>query len=154
MHLFCFLQQSFFKLPKRTLAFFLSRGSNTSVTDDKNKELFKNAPPYMIIRPSLKGGLYMSAGQTSKWIVKITYIHVQLLTKPHEYYDKSVYYSFASYHKSIWIWWQIWMTLVTNTHKDYSKLTGKSWQLWMTLVTNTHEDDSKSTWILWQILMI
>ena len=31
-----------------------------------NKELFKNAPPYMIIRPSLKGGLYMSAGQISK----------------------------------------------------------------------------------------
>ena len=35
-------------------------------TQTKNKELFKNAPPYMIIRPSLKGGLYMSAGQTSK----------------------------------------------------------------------------------------
>ena len=32
----------------------------------RNKELFENAPPYMIIRTSLKGGLYLSAGQTSK----------------------------------------------------------------------------------------
>ena len=49
------------------------------------KELFENAPPpYMIIRPSLKGGLYISSGQISKLFVKLTYIHVQILTKPHE----------------------------------------------------------------------
>ena len=65
------------------------------------KELYKNAPPFMIIRPSLKGGLYISSGQISKLIVKLTYIHVQLLTNPHEYYDKSVSYTFASPHKSI-----------------------------------------------------
>ena len=35
-------------------------------TGKLNKELFENAPPYMIIRPSLKGCLYMSAGHTSK----------------------------------------------------------------------------------------
>ena len=33
-----------------------------------NKELFKNAPPYMSIRLSLQGGLYMSASQTSKFV--------------------------------------------------------------------------------------
>ena len=66
-----------------------------------NKELFKNAPPYMIVRLSLKGGLYISSGQISKLIVKLTYIHVQLLTKPHEYYDKSVSDTFASLHKCI-----------------------------------------------------
>ena len=119
-----------------------------------NKELFENAPTYMIIRPSLKEGLYMSDRQTSKCIFKLTCIHVQIFTNPHEYYDKSVSYSFASFHKSIWIWWHIWMTLVTNTHKDYSKSTGISWHIWMTLVTNMHEDDNKSTWILWQIWMI
>ena len=37
-----------------------------------NKELFENAPPYMIIRPFPKGGLYMSARQTSKFIFKLT----------------------------------------------------------------------------------
>ena len=42
----------------------------------KNKELFENAPPYMIIGPLLKGGLYMSAVQTSKLIFKLTCIHV------------------------------------------------------------------------------
>ena len=66
-----------------------------------NKELFEDAPPYMIIRPYLKEGLYISSGQISKLIVKLTYIHVQRLTKPHEYYDKSVSYTFASLHKSI-----------------------------------------------------
>ena len=55
-----------------------------------NKELFENAPPYMIIRPYLQEGLYISSGQISKLIVKLTYIHLQFLTKPHEYYDKSV----------------------------------------------------------------
>ena len=49
--------------------------------------------PLMIIRPSLRGGLYISFG---KIIVKLTYIHAKLLTKPHEYYDKSVSYTFAS----------------------------------------------------------
>ena len=64
-------------------------------------ELFENTPPYMIIGPSLKGGLYMSSGQISKLIVKVTYINVQLLTKLHEYHDKFVSYTFASLHKSI-----------------------------------------------------
>ena len=40
-----------------------------------NQELFQNAPPYMIIR--------------------LTYIHVQLLAKPHGDYDKSALYSYA-----------------------------------------------------------
>ena len=66
-----------------------------------NKELFENAPPYMIIGPYLQEGLYISSWQILKFIVKLTYIHVQLLTKPHEYYDKSVSYTFASRHKSI-----------------------------------------------------
>ena len=66
-----------------------------------NKELFKNAPPYMIIMPYLKEGFYISFGQISKLIVKLTCIHVQLLTKPHEYYYKSVSYTFASLQKSI-----------------------------------------------------
>ena len=66
-----------------------------------NKELFENAPPYMIIRQSLKGGLYISSGQITKLMVKLTYMHVQLLIKPHEYYGKSVSYTFASLHKSI-----------------------------------------------------
>ena len=65
-----------------------------------NKELFENAPLYMIIRP-LKGGLYISSGQISNFTVKLTYIHVRLLTKPYEYYEKSVSYKFASLHKSI-----------------------------------------------------
>ena len=43
-----------------------------------NKELFENAPPYMIIRPYLKEGLYISSGQISKLPVKLTCIHVQL----------------------------------------------------------------------------
>ena len=47
-----------------------------------NKELFKNVPSYMMIRPSLKGGLYIGYGQVSKLSVKLTYIHVQLLAKP------------------------------------------------------------------------
>ena len=82
-----------------------------------NKELFQNAPPYMIIRPSLKVGLYINFGQISKLIGKLIYIHVQLMTKPQEYYDKLVSYSYASIHKSIWIWRQIWVRLVTNTHR-------------------------------------
>ena len=73
----------------------------TYATTFENKELFENAPPYMIIRPSFKGGVYINSGQISKLIVKLTYIHVQLLTKPLEYYDKSVSYTFASLHKSI-----------------------------------------------------
>ena len=64
-----------------------------------NKELFEDAPPYMIIRPYLKEGLYIISGQLSKLIVKLTYIHVQLWTKPHEYYDKSVIITFVSLHK-------------------------------------------------------
>ena len=98
----------------------------------------------MIVMPSLKGGLYISSGKIPKLIDKLTYIHDPLLKKPYEYYEKSVSYTFASFHKYIWIWGQIWMTLVTNTHTDYSKSTRISWQLWM-----THEDDSKSTCILW-----
>ena len=101
------------------------------------------APPYMIIRPSLKGGLYMSARKISKFTIKLTCIHVQIFTTPHEHYDKSAFNSFASFHKSIWIFWQIWMTLVTNTHKDYSKSKGISWKILMTLLTNKHEDVSK-----------
>ena len=42
---------------------------------------------------------------------------MQLLTKPHEYDDKSISHTFA-YLK------QIRMTLVTNTNIDYSKSTG------------------------------
>ena len=95
----------------------------------RNKELFENAPSYMIIRPSLRGGLYMSAGQISKLIVKLTCIHVQLLTKPHEFNDKSISHTFAYLQKSIWTWGQILMILVRNTHRDYSKSTGISWQL-------------------------
>ena len=45
---------------------------------EKNTELFENAPPYMIIRPYLKEGLYISSGQISKLPVKLTCIHVQL----------------------------------------------------------------------------
>ena len=92
----------------------------------------------MIMRLPLKGGLYISFGQISKLIGKLTYIHVQLLTKPQEYYDNSVSYTFPSLHKSIWTWGQISVTLVTNTHRGYCKCTGISWQLWMTLVKNTH----------------
>ena len=66
-----------------------------------NKELFENAPPYMIIEPTPKGCLYIGSGQISELIVKQTYIHMQLLTNPHEYYDKSVPYTVASLHKSI-----------------------------------------------------
>ena len=65
----------------------------------KNKELFENAPPYMIIRPCLKRGLYMSARQTSKLILKLTCIHVQIFKN--EYCDKSVSYSLPSFHKYI-----------------------------------------------------
>ena len=68
---------------------------------ESNKELFDNAPPHMIIRPYFQEGLYISSGQISKLIVKLTYFHVQHLTKPHEYYDKSVSYTFVSLHKSI-----------------------------------------------------
>ena len=39
----------------------------------------------------------MSAGQKSKLIFKLTYIHVQLLTKLHGDYDKSALYSCASF---------------------------------------------------------
>ena len=73
-----------------------------------NKELFENSPPYMIIRPSLKKALYMSARWTYKFIFQLTYIHVKIFPNPHEYFAISVSYSFASFHKSIWIWWQIW----------------------------------------------
>ena len=66
-----------------------------------NKELFKNAPPYVIIRPSLKGGVSMSNRQTSKFIFKHTCIYVKIFTNPHEYYDKFVSCSFASSQKSI-----------------------------------------------------
>ena len=45
-----------------------------------NMELFENAPPYMINRPSLNGGVYMSARQTSKFIFKLTHIHVKIFT--------------------------------------------------------------------------
>ena len=48
----------------------------------------------------VKEGLYRSSGQISKLIVKLTYIHVKLLTKLHEYYDKSVPYTFASLFKN------------------------------------------------------
>ena len=114
----------------------------------------------MIIRPYHQEGLYINSGQISKLIVKLTYIHVQLLTKTHEYYDKSSY-TFASLHKSIWTWGQIWMKLVTNTNRDYSKSTGISWQLWMTLVTkknmkmtaNLHIYSDKSEWYRWQLHM-
>ena len=41
-----------------------------------NKELFESAPPYMITSPYLKGGLYMSARQKSKFIFKLTCIRV------------------------------------------------------------------------------
>ena len=54
------------------------KNHNSNDNDFKNKkgkkvkennimELFENAPPYMIIRISLKGGLYLNAGQTSKF---------------------------------------------------------------------------------------
>ena len=71
-----------------------------SLNFNKNKELFENAPPHMIIKPYFQEGLYISSGQISKLIGKLTYIHVQRLTKPHEYYEKSLY-TFASLHKSI-----------------------------------------------------
>ena len=58
----------------------------------RNKELFENAPPYMIIRPYLKGGLYIHSGQIPILIDKLTYIYEPPLTKPYEYYDKSVSY--------------------------------------------------------------
>ena len=44
-----------------------------------NKELFENATPYMIVKPSLKGGLHISSGKIPKLIDKLTYIHEPLL---------------------------------------------------------------------------
>ena len=76
-----------------------------------NKELFENAPgapPYMIMR------------QTSKLFFKLPCIHVQIFTN--EFYDKSVSYSLSSFPKSIWILWQIFMTLVTNTQKRLKQI--------------------------------
>ena len=68
----------------------------------------------MITRPSLKGGPYKSSGPISKLIVKLTYIHVQLLTKPYEYYDKYVSHTFAS---------QIHMNMGTNMNYTSDKYT-------------------------------
>ena len=42
---------------------------------------------YMNIRPSIKGGVYMSVRQTSKFILKLTCIHE--LHEIHEYFNKS-----------------------------------------------------------------
>ena len=47
-------------------------GDGWEITMKSNKELFENAPPYMIIRPFLMGGLYMSAGKISKLVFKLT----------------------------------------------------------------------------------
>ena len=55
----------------------------------------------MIIRPYFRESLYISSEQISKLIVKLTFIHVQLLTKLYDYSDKYVIYTFASLHKSI-----------------------------------------------------
>ena len=52
-----------------------------------NKELFENAPPYMIFR------------QTSKLIFKLPCVHVQIFTN--EYHEIFVSYSLASFPKSI-----------------------------------------------------
>ena len=63
------------------------------------KELFENAP--------LKGGLYKSTEKTSKFIFKLTNAHhVQLLTYPHDYCDKSA-----------WHWWKIHMKMIDNPHE-------------------------------------
>ena len=81
----------------------------------------------MIIRPSLMEGLYMSGRQTSKYIFKLTCFHVQIFTNPHEYYDKSVSYAFASFHKyeyggkSEWHYWQIHTKIIANPQEYHGK---------------------------------
>ena len=109
----------------------------------------------------------MSARQTSKLIFKLICIHVKIFTNPHEYYDKSVSCSFASFHKSIWTFWQIWMTLVRNMHKEYrksakivtnlndtsDKYTWRWQQINIIIVTNLDDISDKSTWIWLLICM-
>ena len=56
----------------------------------------------------------MSARQTSKFIFKLTCIHVQIFTN--EYYEKSVFYSLASFPK-------IHMNMVTNLNDTSDKYT-------------------------------
>ena len=82
---------------------------------------FVRMHPLHVIRPSLRVGVFVSTRQSSKFNFKLTCIHVQIFTDPHDYYEKSVSYSFASFHKSIRIWWQIWMTLVKNKHTNLSR---------------------------------
>ena len=54
----------------------------------------------------------MSAGQTSKLIFKLTYIHVQLLTKSHGDYDISALCIFSQIH----------MNIVTNLNDTSDKI--------------------------------
>ena len=82
-----------------------------------NKELFENTPPYIVFRPTLKGGIYISSCQTSKIIFKLYYIHVQTFTSSHKSYGKSLSYSIASFHKSIH------MNMVTNLNDISDKYT-------------------------------
>ena len=123
--------------------FYFSREGMISENGNNNKGLFENATPYMISRPSHEGRLFMSARQWSKFIFKLTYIHVQIFTS--EYYDKSVSHSWAPFLKSKWIWWQIWMTLVPNTQR--------LWQIHMNILTNLKYIGDKSIWRWLQINM-
>ena len=46
---------------------------------NQNKELFENAPPYMIMMPSLKEGHYMNI------TTNLYLMHFHLFTNPYEY---------------------------------------------------------------------
>ena len=56
---------------------------------------------------------------------------------------------YADFGKSTQSLRQIWIKMMTNTHKDYDKSTS-FWKICIKSVTNLNEDDDKSTWILWQ----
>ena len=79
-------------------------------TQYTNKELFEIAPPYMISRPGLQGGLYMS--DREKDTSRIWQIYMQLFTNPHKGCEKSA-----------WNRCQIYMKMMKNTPEDYDKYT-------------------------------
>ena len=128
----------------------------------KKQGALREWTPSHDFKPYFQERLYISSVQISKLIVKLTFFMCSVWQNHMNIMTNLYHVTFASLHKSIWTWGQIWIKLVTNTNRDYSKSTGISWQLWMPLLikkknmkmtANLHIYSDKSEWYRWQIHM-
>ena len=112
-----------------------------------NKELFENAPPYMIFRPFLKGGLHMSSGQISK-LIQINY-GTNVLIFMCSFWQNYMNIMTNLYHIHLHLSSQIHMDMGTNMNNTSDKYTQRFQQIHRNIMTTLIDTSVKYTW-RWQ----